>query len=398
MSETYSFEVLCVDPQNKTVLQESQNVIHVLFANSTLWQSPSLTGISQNLEIRDEDISLTVAKLEIESTSESLLKRAFSVRCSGSYERLEKVRLPVCQYLKSQGFEFVYILLDEISEFIAQQIYPSINRVENRLRKYIIKFFVTKLGPNWWEVTADAEMKKKASQRKNNETIFGSVIDNKVYLIDFGELGKIVYQQSSGYISREDIIRKVLEIESSENAVDRLKEELQSNYTKFFRETFKDQDFQHQWEKLEKLRHKVAHNNLFTNDDLQNCQRLATSLLKTIEDANLKIETIAFSADDLETIKSNIIEVADPYKVISEEELLNHLRERQEHYFRTNGFVGLASFVKNYLGLIGYDYSASYSVIKQLEQQEKAEVYHIDGPNGFRVAAVRLKENRSFQS
>lgn len=116
-------------------------------------------------------------------------------------------------------------------------------------------------------------------------------------------------------------------------------------------------------------------------------------MLRTIEDANSKIETIAFSADDLETIKSNIIEVADPYKVISEDELLKHLRERQEYYSRTNGFVGLASFVKNYLGLLGYDYSASYSVIKQLEQQEKIEVYHIERPNEFSVAAVKLKEN-----
>lgn len=78
--------------------------------------------------------------------------------------------------------------------------------------------------------------------------------------------------------------------------------------------------------------------------------------------------------------------------MISEEELLSHLRERQEYYSRTNGFVGLASFVKNHWGLLGYDCSASYSVIKQLEQQEKVEVYHIDGPNGFPVGAVRLKE------
>lgn len=389
MNEKYSFEVLCVDPQNKTVLQEPQNVIHALLANSTLWHSPTLTGTHPNQEIQDTDISMAVKKLEVESSSETLLKRAFSVKCSGSYERLEKIRLLICQYLKSQGFEFVYVLLDEVSEYIAQQIYPRINRVENRLRKYIIKFFITKLGPNWWEVTADAEMKKKASLRQKNEPVFGSVIDNKIYLIDFGELGKIVYQQSSGYISREDIIRKVLDMEDSADAVKKMKEELQSNYTKFFKETFKDQNFQQQWEEVEKLRNKVAHNNLFTDDDLQKAQKICTSLLQIIEDANSKVETIDFSLDDLETIKSNIIEIANPYKVISEEELLKHLKERQEYYSRTNGFIGLASFVKNYLGLLGYDYSASYSVITQLEQQKKIEVYYVDGPNNNQVAAVK---------
>lgn len=164
MSESYSFEVLCVDPQNKTVLQEPQNVIHALIANSILWQSAILSGTAPNLEIQDGDLLTIVKKLEVASSSETLLKRGFSVKCSGSYERLENIRLPMCQYLKAQGFDFVYILLDEVSEYIAQQIYPSINKVENRLRKYIIKFFITKLGPNWWDVTADAEMKKKASR------------------------------------------------------------------------------------------------------------------------------------------------------------------------------------------------------------------------------------------
>ena len=113
------------------------------------------------------------------------------------------------------------------------------------------------------------------------------------------------------------------------------------------------------------------------------------------EDANSKIEAINFSFDDLETIKSNIIEGTNPYKVISEEELLKHLKERQEHYSRTNGFIGLTSFVKNYLGLLGYDYSASFDVITQLEQQNKVEIYYVDGLKGNQVAAIKLDDSIS---
>lgn len=392
MSELYTFEILCVDPKNKAVFQDAEAVVYGLSSHSILWKSRSLIGTPPS-GIQDQDLSLNVEKLDVDSAEESLATRTFSVKCYGSYERLESLRLPVCKYLQSQGFEFTYILFDGISEFIAQQIYPSINKVENRLRRYIIKFFITKLGPNWWEVTADAEMKKKASQRKNNETVFGSVIDNKVYLIDFGELGKIVYKQSSGYINREDIIQKVLSMENSSTAVEKLKEELQSNYTKFFKEAFKDQDFQQQWEELEKLRHKVAHNNLFTDADLQRCEQLTTSLLKTIEDADSKVEKIDFSADDLETIKSNIIEISNPYKVISEDELLENLTKVEEEYSATERWVGLSSFVKNHLGLLGYDYATSYSVINQLEQKGKVEIYPINRPYGFPVTAVKLKKS-----
>jgi hypothetical protein len=388
-----TFEILCVDAQNATVLLEAPNVIHALLANSTLWQSSQLTGCPPDLEINDQDLHLSVEKLDIDLTKDSLLRRSFLIRCTGTYNRVERIRLPLCKYLKSQGFEFIYVIKDEVSEYIAQQIYPSINKVENRLRKYIIKFFITKLGPNWWEVTADSEMKKKASQRRNNETVFGpETIDNKVYLIDFGELGKIVYQQSSGYLSREDIIRKVLELGNSPEAVEKIKLELQSNYTKFFKETFKDQNFQQQWEEIEKLRHKVAHNNLFTDEDSQNSKQLYESILKTIEEADSKIDKIVFSTDDLETIKSNIIEVSDPYKIITEEELTDQLKKREEYYSRTNGFVGLTSFIKNHLGLLGYDYKASHALINSLAQQGKIEIYHVEGPNEFKVAAIRSKQ------
>lgn len=386
---SYSFEILCVDAQNATVLQEAQNIAHVLLANATLWKAAKFLDSPTNIGIEDEGLSASVEKLDIDLDQDSLLRRSFLIRCLGEYEKLERIRLPLCQYLKSQGFEFIYIIQDEISEYIAQQIYPNINRTENRLRKYIIKFFITKLGPNWWETTADAEMKKKASQRKNNETVFGPTTENKIYLIDFGELGKIVYQQSSGYISREDIIRKVLEMEDKPEAVAKIKEELQSNYTKFFKETFKDQNFQQQWEALEKLRHKVAHNNLFTNEDLLTAQNLSESLLNIIDEANSKIDEIVFSSDDLETIKSNIIEVSDPYKVITEDELLNHLKLREEYYSRTNGFVGRENFVRNYLGLKGYDFKASYTTLNNLSKEGKISIYHVDGPNGFPVAALK---------
>jgi hypothetical protein len=384
---SYLFEILCVDAHHATVLQESSNLLHALLANGTLWKSPQLL---ENSTIVDNGFSTSVEKLDIDLGQDSLLRRSFLIKCTGDYERAERVRLPICQYLKSQGFEFIYIIQDEVSEYIAQQIYPSINKVENRLRKYIIKFFITKLGPNWWETTADAEMKKKASQRKNNETAFGPTTENKVYLIDFGELGKIVYQQSSGYISREDIIRKVLGMEENVEAITKIKNELQSNYTKFFKETFKDQNFQQDWEELESLRHKVAHNNLFTDEDRLKAEKLTTSLLKTIDEANSRIDEIVFSNDDLETIKSNIIEVSAPYQPITEEDLIRQLRLREEYYSRTNGFVGLESFVKNHLGLQGYDIATSYRTINALASEGKLMVYHVDGPKGFPVAAVKL--------
>ena len=49
-------------------------------------------------------------------------------------------------------FTNIRILRDDISTKIANEIYPLINRVENLLRRYLIKFFTRKIGVDWWEV------------------------------------------------------------------------------------------------------------------------------------------------------------------------------------------------------------------------------------------------------
>ena len=116
-----------------------------------------------------------------------------------------------------------------------------------------------------------------------------------MYLIDFGELGKMVYSLSSGYINKDDILNKLLNIEESVDALKELKNELQSNYNKFFKDTFKDKQFQKKWESIEKLRHKVAHNNLFIQEDLTKGKRDCEELIKIIEEANKAMEQINFT-------------------------------------------------------------------------------------------------------
>ena len=143
------------------------------------------------------------------------------------------------KYLKTLNFDSLHVLEDHISLRIAQSIYPGIYKVESFLRKYVIKFFAIKLGPEWWNLTADSEMQKKTIQRKNNETIFSEFVDNKVYLIDFGELGKLIYSQSSGNLSKDDIINKVMKLEDTADALKKFKDEIQTNYNKFFKNTFK---------------------------------------------------------------------------------------------------------------------------------------------------------------
>jgi len=389
MKTKYTFEILTLDSKGLTTIKSDKNLAFSLMSNGGIWSNPKLRGN----KIHDENLNVTlgISQISQEEEQDFNIKNTFIIRLEGDYEVVERIRVVILKHLQASGLDQTYVLLDEISARISCEIYPKINNVENLLRKYVMKFFVTKLGPSWWNVTADSEMKKKANARKNNESLFSQFVDNRAYLIDFGELGKVVHSQSSGFISREDIVSKVLELEETEEAIKNLKVELESNYTKFFKDTFKSNNFQQKWEELEKIRHKVAHNNLFTQEDLNRADLLSADLIKLIEVANDSIETIQFNLEEKDILKENITYSLETYDVITKTELLRKLKESENWAKRSrDNFVGLKHFVTNYLGSIGYDYQSSYNLIHELENQGEIELWDYQGANNlYPVKAIR---------
>lgn len=81
-----------------------------------------------------------------------------------------------------------------------------------------------------------------------------------------------------------------------------------------------------------------------------------------------------------------------PFKVIGKEELIERIAdsERWSNEER-EGFLGLHSYIKNYLGNAGYDYSSSYDLVHQLQEEGILEIYDHQGPGHERsVKAIRL--------
>jgi hypothetical protein len=394
-----NYEILCVDVTGNCVAQTERALCYALLAHSELFLEPRL---SNDHTITDEKQSLTIVVTHVDPDPElkQSLKSGFLIKAKGPFDVLEPLRIRLLSHLRDQKFEHQYVLMDEVSSALANEIYPRINAVENALRKYLIKFLVTKLGPNWWSVTADAEMQKKIVSRKNNESHFSQKADGKAYLIDFGELGRIVYAQSSGFISRDDIYTKVMAMDETIEAIQSLKLELQSNYTKFFKDTFKDKNFQQKWEDLEKIRHKVAHNSLFVIDDRNIAERLCNELLEIINDANRKIDELKFSQDEREAIMDRIVSTSQAFNIISKEEMLDRLKNSERWAAEnSNDFIGLVSYVKTYLGNAGYDYGASFEVIRQLEADGLVEVYDHRGEGHERsVKSIRLIKPGEFHN
>jgi hypothetical protein len=390
--EDFYFEILITDTKGKVYISNEDGFCHNLLSNNKLW---SRAEIKSNNYIVDNEkgIRIHIKKTDLQKTeNETGLKQVYTLTVNGPFHCMEAFRIPLLAYLKTLNFDSIYVLEDQISLAIAKSIYSSIYKAESFLRKYVIKFFSIKLGPEWWKLTADAEMQKKTNQRKNNETVFSEYVDNEVYLIDFGELGKLIYSQSSGNLSKDDIVNKVIKLENTVQALQKFKEEIQTNYNKFFKSTFKENNFQSNWEELEKIRHKIAHNNLFTLDDQERSTGLVSNLINTIKTANEEIDKVSFSDQDREYIMSSFIE----FKKITKEVFLEELRKTVKWSNESaDGFVGLQNFLVNILGANGYEFQATRDLVRILEDEKIIELYTYNSDKNERgVTAVRFKNEK----
>lgn len=385
-----SFELLVVDTRECSVINTEINLIHTLMGNGQLWKLPTCNN---NNELVDGNVKVCAKSIVNDSDIKAVVSKGFIVTMKAPYSEVEHRRKPLVEFLTKQHFDSLYILTDQVSEKIALDLYPLLNRVENLMRRYLIKFMVTRLGPNWWDVTTTSDLSQKVRSRKNNETVFGDHIDSKAYLIDFGDLGKMIYSHSSGFMTKEDILKRIVELEESPQAIKSLKEQLQSNYQKFFKESFKDKGFQEKWENLEKLRHKTAHNSLFSQQDLEDGKALATSLMELIREADANVESIPLDTNEKEAIIESFVSKGLTWNLIGEDEFTNILAEIEESYTsqRDNGFVGLAHFVKDILGKKGYSYSNSFDIANKLEVLGKVEIYKVPSlEDDHTVTAIRL--------
>lgn len=295
-----NFEILALDPSENSIIKSEVDLLYLFRSYSDLWKNASLD--EENLTITDGDATLEVQKIKADVEP----NKTFLIKLTGDYNWLEAKRINILSFLAAQNFDCLYILLDEISQEIATQLYPLIYQLENALRTYLTKFMITKVGVSWWKITATSELSKKVNDRKNNEKDFSQFIDNKLYLADFGDLGQLIYKHSSGFITKEDILKKIAEVEETSEAIRKLKNDLQSNYQKFFREHFKNNGFQDKWQEMEKLRHKVAHNNLFTNSDLERGKTLFDELMNIIDTATKEVDNVILEQEEKEAIEESI--------------------------------------------------------------------------------------------
>ena len=244
-------------------------------------------------------------------------------------------------------------------------------------------------------------MNKKINQRKNNETVFSKrsingkdepLSDTKSFLIDFKDLGEIIYRVSAGNLKTEDIIKQIEALDEKNCdslvvAVEALKKAVKANIKKFF-PSFEEIDFQKKWEYLYGVRNKVAHNGLIVEDDKNKSIRFAQEIISFLQPKCDDLVELTIDDEDdkdiIEQYQNTIVKNSSKYAMITKEELAWELYKMDDWTKKHNRqFIGLKYFVVNILGIKGFDIGASYEVIKQLEADGYVETYFVEEPNAF---------------
>lgn len=404
------FQMLALDPAKKTRCENAIGLLYSIRSFARLWQTPTIS--EADLRITDEKRTLEVwGQADPTIAAGDGAKpppRAFVISLQGDMDVIEPMRLPLVQFVEEQKFEHRYIVKDEVSESIACELYPYLYRVENLLRGYLTRFMTTRFGGTWWKLNASKEMDDKAKMRKKNEVVFGKLIDNSAFLIDFDELGELIFEQTSGFLTREDIETRVTQLPETVEALKALKADLQSNYHKFFKTAFADRDFKAKWNKWEYLRNKTAHTNLFTKEDLADGKKLAEEIIEIITAAEQSKEQPVVTQSEREAMQEQVIAKTEKNEVIppqppepptsslspeiTEQDFLSELAQQESYYqTRPDGFVGLTRFIRFHLAELGFDESSARSMLQRLQREHKIEVYYVGNPydTASRTAALR---------
>jgi uncharacterized protein with HEPN domain len=431
----YTFELFCIDPDD---IRSEQALAKALVFSSNLWNNnePKETQQRGRWHVTEEKSKITI-RIKSVDTSKVLtdyIETAYiiQVECP-DFDDTESFRHRLLHHLRNTlNFKYIRILVDDISTTIANHLYPEINKVESMLRRYLTKFFIQRVGMDWWEATATKTMIEKVKIRKGNKFVdFDDFVESDVNLADFDDLGELIYKQSSGFNNPDKVIQKLLDIGTLED-LQNLKSELQGNYTKYFKAFFQDKFFEPKWKELYRIRNKVAHHGTFFRSELDKGLNLSQDLMEIIETAENSIDEIVFSIEEKEAIRNATIEAIntssteeknEPNKeteqssnklpglkivgkislpglgtrfstrerVITEEQLVEELREAEANKYTT--YIGLKWFVTTFLYNKGYSVSLSYSLVNILIDKNKIELYEITSNDGYPIRAIRVIED-----
>lgn len=188
---------------------------------------------------------------------------------------------------------------DDVGRHYAELAYPLINEVENLMRKLISKFMLINVGVNWSKEGVHPDIFKKIESYSDEE-----LYSNDLYKLDFIHLSDVLFKKKRD-ITLERLDRILSKTQFSEDdKKDILKYIPRSNWEKHFTSILNSDasKLEENWNRLYKLRNKVAHNRFITKDDFSEINGICIKIKKLLIEALDKLGEVDLDTEERESI------------------------------------------------------------------------------------------------
>ncbi|MCM2540900.1 HEPN domain-containing protein [Burkholderia glumae] len=216
--------------------------------------------------------------------------------------------------LNSVGSTKIETLWDDVSFRYCHLSYPIILDVENKMRRLIAKFMLSKLGARWADDSAPDDISKEIERTRRNAT-------DPLHNVDFISLSAYLTKPYAKAKKTPADINKIIGSIDAEKPDDMKEKVLQlqamvpsSNWERYFHSVVpcQDSELQTKWQKLYELRCIVAHNAYMNAVEYKKVLELSKELQSILDVAISKIGGIVVTPEQVEDLSEMITNMAAP--------------------------------------------------------------------------------------
>ncbi|MDZ4621179.1 HEPN domain-containing protein [Bacillus cereus] len=345
-NETFSVNYLFMNfkVNNQTESTAKNSLFLKILESLNKKESMLPTWNQENDETYIVELNNQILKVIITEGTNQEEENFWELYIEGDFYLLEGLR-PLLLFEMSTLFKQRYCLQDEISREIARISYPLINEIENLLREYLLRFFVKKVGSQWWKFNSNDTLNKK-SKNHGNSRAFSNLLDMEIYNIDFVDLKELVTGNFKK-ISNIDVVNAldiILERKEDPNKVEekvnKLKENFLGNWEKFFKNQIGMSNFEVIWKDLYEIRCMVAHNSLITlnnfKDLVEKYETIKPNLKEIIKNMGSAVLT-TLEREAISNVKSQLEHILNLSIILTEDDIKRILERNSliltEHNF-----------------------------------------------------------------
>lgn len=294
--------------------------------------------------------------------------RFYHIRLKCSQEKVEELAAlgrALKKILSLASKNNVQTLWDDVSFYYSRESYPYIYEIENLMRKLITKFMLTNVGLGWAKDTIPEEVRKTARADA------GELNNNYLYEVDFIQLSNFLFN-AYRTLDLTALVKKLSEVDGEFVAVSEISDFIPASNWKRYFQPHVDCDgpyLQTRWERLYKLRCKIAHNNTFSASDYEQTKVLSREVKEKLEKAIDSLDGIAVPEEEREELAERAASQSSQFlaEFIQKWRMVEHLTEK----ILINGdfLVGSAHYKKK--SLFGqHTELARNGILNQLEYRQ----------------------------